>query len=143
MSTSSSVVETFELGNLNRAWRWISNNPDKLYKDICRSSYVDHSACIADVLSDIRDRGLRQLYEPSSARKIQLPKAKELSRTYSVLTVEDQLVYQAMVNLVAERLAPQVKRSSLVTSFGHVYAGKTSKTFYRDWRKCRREYMKC
>ena len=142
MSTSSSVTATFEVGNLNRAWRWISNNPDRLYKDVCRSSYADHSAHIADVLGDIRDRGLRQLYEPSSARKIQLPKAKQLSRTYSVLTVEDQLVYQAMVNIIAERLPLQVQHNCLVVSFGNVYAGKTSKTFYRDWRKCRREYAK-
>lgn len=141
MSTSGSVAATFDLGNLNRAWRWISNNPDRLYKDICRPSYADYSTCITNVLSDVRDRGLRGLYEPSLARKIQLPKAKELSRTYSVLTLEDQLVYQAMVNVVAERFAPRVKRSSLVLSFGHIYAGKTSKTFYRDWRKCRREYI--
>jgi len=143
MSTSGSVAATFDPGNLKRAWRWISNNPDRLYKDICRSSYIDHSTCITDVLSDIRDRGLRGLYEPSLARKIQLPKAKELSRTYSVLTLEDQIVYQAMVNVVAERSAPRIKSSSLVLSFGHVYAGKTSKTFYRDWRKCRREYINC
>jgi hypothetical protein len=58
------------------------------------------------------------------------------------LSVEDQVVYQAMVNLIAERHRAQAGRHHLVASFGHVYAGRTSKTFYRDWRRCRREYMR-
>jgi hypothetical protein len=47
--------------------------------------------------------------------------------------VEDQIVYQAAVNLVAEKLHPRVSKRYNKEVFGHLYAGKTSTWFYRKW----------
>ena len=54
-------------------------------------------------------------------------------RPYTLLTVEDQIVYQAMVNVVAEKLFPHVRARYLTEAFGHLYAGKSSIWFYRKW----------
>jgi hypothetical protein len=140
MSTRSSLEAVFDLGNLKRAWRWIAENPDRLDRQICQSAYADSSAYIDEILTNIADVGRRSFYEASSVRRIELPKTPALSRPYSVLSIRDQIVYQAMVNLVAERLHSRVKHWHFDSSFSHIYAGRTSKTFYRRWQTCRREY---
>ncbi|MGH9711743.1 MAG: reverse transcriptase domain-containing protein [Candidatus Acidiferrales bacterium] len=77
---------------------------------------------------------MREIYEPSHACKIFLPKKSGILRPYTILTVEDQIVYQAMVNVVAERLAPKARNQYLTVTFGHMYAGKASTWFYKPWR---------
>lgn len=62
-----------------------------------------------------------------------MPKRSGVLRPYTLLSVEDQIVYQAFVNLVAEKLFPKVRSRYLVETFGHLYAGKSSIWFYRKW----------
>jgi Reverse transcriptase (RNA-dependent DNA polymerase) len=88
-----------------------------------------------NLLDDLRDRLLREIYEPSHACKVLLPKRSGILRPYTILTVEDQVVYQALANVVAERLAPIVRRQYLTVIFGHMYAGKSSTWFYKPWRR--------
>lgn len=61
------------------------------------------------------------------------PKASGILRPYTLLTVEDQIVYQALVNMAAERLFPRVRHRYLREVFGHLYGGKRSAFFYRKW----------
>src|SRR5262249_24672447 len=53
----------------------------------------------------------------------------------SLLTVEDQVVYQALVNVVAEHLHPKVKHRYRREVFGHLYAGRNATWFYQKWQK--------
>jgi hypothetical protein len=69
----------------------------------------------------------------SHSCKFLIPKKSGILRPYTILTVEDQIVYQALVNVIAERLAPKMRNSYLTQTFGHIYAGKTSQWFYRRW----------
>jgi hypothetical protein len=62
-----------------------------------------------------------------------MPKRSGILRPYTILTVEDQIVYQGLINVIAERLAPRVRSRYLVQTFGHLYAGSTSQWFYRRW----------
>jgi hypothetical protein len=64
-----------------------------------------------------------------------LLKKSGILRPYTLLTVEDQIVYQAMVNIIAERLAPKIRGQYLRVSFGHMYAGKFSTWFYKPWKQ--------
>jgi len=51
------------------------------------------------------------------------------------------VVYQAFVNVVADRFDAVARSGYLNVSFGHLYAGRKSRNFYRDWRTCRRNYI--
>ena len=119
--------------NLRRAWRWIRSNPDAAYKSYFRSLYQNYAIAEDALLADLSDRLRRGIYEPESACKLFHPKASGILRPYSLLTVEDQIVYQAAANLIAERLFPKVNRRYFKQVFGHLYAGKSSKWFYRKW----------
>lgn len=140
MGAPCALDAAFQPANLKRAWRWLTSNPDRLYREICQTAYSEHSAHVDDLLATVGGVGRRGFFEASPIRRVELPKGPTLSRPYAVLTTQDQIVYQAMANLIAERLHPSVKHRHLTSSFSHIYAGKTSKTFYRPWQRCRREY---
>jgi hypothetical protein len=121
------------IDNLRRAWRWIQSNADASYKSYFRSLYQHYAVAEDALLADLSSRLKRGIYEPDAATKLFFPKASGVLRPYSLLSVEDQIVYQAAVNLIAEKLAPKVRHRQLKTVFGHLYAGKTSTWFYRKW----------
>jgi retron-type reverse transcriptase len=120
----STLVEAFRRENLHRAWRWVKSNPDANYKSYCGQAYSRYAVADASLIDELRNHLVRGIYEPTHATKILLPKKSGILRPYTILTVEDQIVYQAMVNLVAERLAPAIRSQYLHVSFGHMYAGK-------------------
>ena len=119
--------------NLRRAWRWIRSNGDASYKSYFRPLYQNFAVAEELLLDDLGDRLRRDIYEPQSATKLYHPKASGILRPISLLSVEDQIVYQAAANLIAEKLRPRVIRRYNKQVFGHLYAGKTSVWFYRKW----------
>ncbi len=119
--------------NLRRAWRWLRSNPDAAYKSYFRSLYQRYAIAEDALLDDLADRLRRGIYEPEPSTKLLHPKASGILRPYSLLSVEDQIVYQAALNLIAERLQPRVVQRYNKSVFGHLYAGKTSTWFYRKW----------
>jgi len=127
------LAEAFKRENLARAWRWIRSNPDAEYQSYFRSFYGVYAVADDAALDALHDRLRRDAYEPSHACKLYLPKPSGVLRPYTLMTVEDQIVYQAMVNIVAERLLPRARGRYLTETFGHLYAGKRSVWFYRKW----------
>ena len=108
--------------NLRRAWRWIRSNPDAGYKNYCRPLYERYAVAEQSLLDDLADRLRRDIYDPEASCKLFQPKASGIHRPISLLSVEDQVVYQAAVNLVAERLQPRVVHRYNKQVFGHLYA---------------------
>lgn len=100
------------------------------------NAYTYEAYATADdkLLNHLRDRLRRDIYEPTDACKIYFPKKSGILRPYTLLCIEDQIVYQALANIVAERLYPAVHQRYYKETFGHLYAGKRSKFFYRKWQ---------
>ncbi len=119
--------------NLRLAWRWLRSNPDASYKSYFRPLYQRFAVAEEALLDDLAGRLGRGIYAPEPACKIFFPKASGILRPYSLLSVEDQVVYQAAVNLIAEKLFPRVRQRYFKQVFGHLYAGRTSVWFYRKW----------
>lgn len=136
----SDVQKLRDLENLRRAWRWIRTNPDPTYKSYFRDLYRNFAAAEDALLADLSERLRREVYTPTAASKLFFPKASGILRPYSLLTVEDQIVYQAAANLIAERLLPRVSHRYYKQVFGHLYAGKNSTWFYRKWSDGYRQF---
>lgn len=130
------LKEAFDTANLKRAWRWLNSNSDAYFKAYFRDIYRAYGIAVDANLTDLQKRLKSGRFQPQHATKVYLPKQSGLQRTYTLLTVEDQIVYQALVNVIADRLQPRAKRRHLVEVFGNLYAGKTSTFFYKNWRKC-------
>ena len=126
--------QVFKPENLTRAWRWVQSNPEAAYKGYFRALYANYRIADDALIEGLRDRLIRGVYEPAHACKIYFPKKSGGLRPYSLLTVEDQIVYQAMMNIVAEQLTPRVRDKHFSQVFSHIYAGKSSPWFYRKWQ---------
>jgi retron-type reverse transcriptase len=132
---SPTINEVFDKKNIERAWRWIKSNPDPRYKGYFRELYSDYALIENYVIDDLSNRIQKNTYEPSHGCKIFIPKSSGVLRPYTLLTIEDQIIYQSIVNVIAEHLiaAPNVKSNYYVKNFGNLYAGKKSVWFYRKW----------
>ena len=129
----SALTEFRDRRNLERAWRWIRSNPDPTYKRYCAEMYSRFAIADDLIIDDLHDRLRRGIYEAGHACKFLMPKRSGILRPYTILRVEDQIVYQALVNVIAERLFPRVRFRYLAQTFGHLYAGTSSPWFYRRW----------
>lgn len=127
------LSRAWQIENLTRAWKWIRSNPDRIYKSYFRELYSAYATTDEELLSNLRNRLIRGVFVPSDAVKIFFPKPSGILRPYSLLAIEDQIVYQAMANIVAEYLHPHVKSRYNKQIFGHLYAGKRNGWFYRKW----------
>lgn len=136
------LEKIFDLDNLRRAYRWIMSNPDPQYKYYFRDSY-DAFAIASDVhLKWIRQEGLKESYEATHASKIYTPKPSGTMRPITLLTMEDQIVYQACVNLVADALKRKTGHRYEKRVFAHLYAGKSSTFFYLKWQRTYRKFAR-
>src|SRR3546814_4021293 len=116
------------------------SNPDAQYKSYFRDSY-DAFAIASDThLKWIRNEGLKERYQVSHASKLLLPKPSGTLRPITLLTVEDQIVYQACVNLIADALKRKTRQRYEKRVFAHLYAGKYSPFFYLRWQRSYRKF---
>ena len=130
-----SLNEAYRRENLEQAWGWIKSNPDAGYKSYCGAAYSCYALADITLLNQLKDELDRGIFKPTHATKVFLPKRSGILRPYTILTVEDQIVYQAMVNVIADRLGSKMRRQYLRASFGHMFSGRSSKWFYKPWRQ--------
>lgn len=129
----SSFSQVYDLRNLVRAYRWVLSSPDARYKNFFREDYAAY-ALATDLNLRILNRQIKnRRFMPSHASKVYLPKASGILRPLSLLTVNDQIAYQACVNIVAEELKKRTSKRSRTTVFYHLYAGRRSPFFYLRW----------
>lgn len=122
------------IDNLKRAYKWIQSNPEASYKSYFRDVYTAYAASSDINLKRLRKHLIRRAYDPGHASKVYLPKPSGILRPYTLLTINDQIVYQACINIVAEKLKVKIRDRYLRTTFGHLYAGKSSQFFYLKWQ---------
>jgi hypothetical protein len=136
------MEQIYDIENLERAWLWIKSNPDRMYKSYFRDSYRNFEVVSSQVLNSISAELRNGTYIPTSSCKIFLPKPSGILRPYSLLTIKDQIVYQAYANIVAEKLYPHIHARYNKKTFGHQYAGASSTWFYKKWSTCYKRYNK-
>ncbi|WP_298845402.1 RNA-directed DNA polymerase [Clostridium sp.] len=119
--------------NLVRAWKWINSNPSAQYKNYFRDSYTAYAISVEENIGDLYNRLKNNKYIPNKPSKVLLPKTICTTRLYTLLTIEDQIVYQAFINVIAENYSQKAKHRYNKTVFGNLYSGKRSIWFYRKW----------
>lgn len=132
----------FTKNNLLRAWRWINSNSEQNFKNYFRDIYSSYSIAYIENIEDLQKRLKNNTYIPSKPVKIYRPKKSGGLRPITLLSIEDQIVYQAFVNIIAEFHYKKHKNKYLKTSFGNLFAGTKSVFFYRKWQGCYKEMNK-
>jgi len=128
--------------NIQQAWAWIKSNPDRSLKDGygMRHLYQQVNVIEEEFVNTIVSELKSGTYKPTPACKVYLPKSSGGLRPYSLLTVKDQVVYQAMVNIIAEQLLPKVENRYYDKIFGNLYGGNKGVWFYKKWKDGYRKF---
>lgn len=132
---ANDLKSAFSIKNVSRALKWINTNPEFRYKNFFRDLYSSYAINLDGNLLDLISRLKKDTFEPTKPSRMYFPKPSGVLRPFTLLTIEDQIVYQALLNVVAEYHIKKAKKRYEKLVFGNLYAGKSSLFFYRKWDK--------
>lgn len=129
--------ENFEL-----AFTRICRGLNKSYKQFYAHLFSSYNLALKENLTDLIKDIKMGTFEPGIPTIIFLPKQSGILRPITLLSLKDLIVYQAIVNVIADKFMEEQNKYALWKSFGHIYAGKDSPFFFRSWKVCYKEYNK-
>lgn len=138
-----SIKDVAKQSNLILAYNRLLTNPESTYKNFFRDSYSAYGIAIEKNITLLRSK-MKSGYLPTNTIRVFMPKANGLSRMYTLMSIEDQIVYQAYANVLAEGLVaiPQVRKRYKKSVFGNLYSNSVSQFFYQKWQDSYKAYTK-
>lgn len=120
--------------NLLLAWRRITSSNDARYKAFFRHILEAYELSFDKNIDDLRRRLRNGEYSAQTPLRFYVPKPSGLQRPLTLLSVEDQIVLQALANLFAEKV--RERRSKLTGKY--VYSNRlgqrASQFFLERWQ---------
>jgi hypothetical protein len=127
--------------NLELSWRRITTGRNLQYKKYFRTLYTAYEPALRSNLEDLHERLRGGSYRPQRATKIYLPKASGLQRPITLLSLEDQIVLQAIANICAVRVRKERNPLELASVFSSILTDRPRDIFFlRDWRETYAEF---
>lgn len=120
--------------NLKLSWNRLMLSSDGLYKNYFRENYRTYSLSLDKNLQRLSRDLQKDTWEPTIPSYVYFPKKSGLLRKYSLLTVEDQIVYQALANVIAFRAEPRLSKYYNRKTFSHQLNSKKHGAFFSDYR---------
>lgn len=125
----------FSFGNLELAWRRINTGSNLQYKRFFRDLYYAYENAIDNNLKDLQIRLKSGSYQAQPPTRIFLPKPSGLQRPITLLAIEDQIIWQAIGNVFAERLRDRRSRLELKSIFSNILQKRRDEIFFvKSWR---------
>lgn len=121
--------------NFTLAWERILRATEPSIKWYWRPSAAIASTIVAQLLERIREELAAGTYHSDHVCVISEPKPSGLLRHKSILSVDDLIVYQAIMNILGDRIYAKAKPRYGVSVFGNIYSGPMSKFFMQDWHR--------
>ncbi len=121
--------ENFQLA-FDRIVRGANRDYKRFYRPFIDSYALASAANLSDLIKDIR----AGRYRPKRPTIIYIPKKSGVLRPLALLTLKDLIVFQAIVNCVADRFFGDQQKSSERRSFGAIYSGPKEQFFFKPWK---------
>jgi hypothetical protein len=104
--------------------------------------FSSYNLALRENLSDLIDDVKRGTYAPEKPTVVYQPKKSGILRPLTLLSLQDLIVYQAIVNRIAVAFQSEQKKHAYKTTFGAIFAGPSSPFFYRSWKTSYKRYNK-
>lgn len=129
--------------NLALAYSRLLTNPENIYKNFFRNTYSIYGMASEKNIALLQKR-LKAGYISTQSIRVFMPKANGLNRMYMLLSMEDQIVYQAYANILAKSLTsiPEITKRYKKSVFGNLCASPESEFFYQRWQDSYKAYTK-
>jgi hypothetical protein len=126
--------------NFELAFDRLVRGQNRDYKTFTRHLYPSYQLSLRENLEDLIGNIKAGRYEPSVAISVYQPKKSGILRPLRLLSLQDQIVYQALANVIADAFRKEQQRHALMRNFGAIAADKTSQFFFRGWKRCYRAF---
>jgi len=122
--------------NLELAWKRIQTSTGYDYKKISGDALSAFGWNFEQNLKCLQSEITEKIYKPNKTSKYYLPKKSNLVRPITVLSIKDQIYYQAIVNLISEHNLSNISQFRKSQVFGGLNVDESNSIFYlSDWRK--------
>ena len=132
--------EFISLSNFRLAWERILRGSNAQYKQFFRHLFPSYNIASDTILKDLVARLRRGHYQPSRAVTVYFPKPTRVLRPVTLISLNDQVVYQAIANFVANRFYRSLRPNYGVKTFGALLGGSQSQFFYKPWKTAYRAF---
>jgi Reverse transcriptase (RNA-dependent DNA polymerase) len=126
-------AEFLSLGNFQLAWERILRGSNVQYKRYFTHLFPSYQFASQTILRDLVARIRQGHYSPSKSNTVYIPKPTRILRPITLVSLNDQVVYQAIANFIADKFRASLTPNYGIKTFGAQYAGRKSKFFYRPW----------
>lgn len=120
--------------NLLLAWRRITSSHDARYKAFFRHILEAYELSFDKNIDDLRRRLKNGEYFPQTPLRFYVPKSSGLQRPLTLLSIEDQIVLQALTNLFAEKVRERRSKLSGKYVYSNKLGQKDSQFFLERWQ---------
>ncbi len=122
--------------NLELAWRRIGTGTSQAYKRFFRHLYNPYEIGLMQNLDDLHKRLKGGSYLPQTPTRVYTPKPSGLQRPITLLSLEDQIVWQAVANIFARKLRRRRKSLELDAVFSNILCPGDDKFYFiEDWHR--------
>lgn len=126
--------------NFRLAFDRIVRSTHKDYKAFYSHLFQSYSVSLDANINVLKDEIMRGSYQPAQPTLVFIPKKSGILRPLTLLSFRDLIVYQAIVNVVAQKMQRVQQEYVDTKSFGCIFAGPKSPFFFRSWKKGYRRY---
>jgi hypothetical protein len=128
------------LSNFELAFDRIVRGQNKDYKAFFQHLFPSYQVGLKDNLQDLISDIKRGRYSPSLPCVVFQPKKTGVLRPLRLLTLQDQVVYQSIANVIAIAFKPEQDKYALKQCYGALVDGKADQFFFRGWKQCYRAF---
>lgn len=135
--TDKRFEAVYKIDNLRLAWSRINTSTTNLfYKDYYRELFWYYEMTLDKNLDLLSERLKNNNYDFQIPIRFYKPKQSGLQRPFSLLAIEDQIVYQAMANVMVTELLKKRRKFELKTVFSNIFsdAPKTNIYLLQNWK---------
>ena len=126
--------------NFELAYRRIVRAQNRDYKEHYRHLLPSYNLSLKQNIGDLINDLKTQAFKPSAPTLIFSPKGSGSLRPLKLLCLQDLIVYQAIINIIANRFWVEQKKYASKLAFGAIFAGKQSDFFFRSWKVSYSQY---
>lgn len=136
------VLGLASIANLTLAWRRITTGGNYPYKRFFRPVYTAYDLALEENLSDLRARLIGGSWMASRPEQVYIPKASGLQRPITLMRLEDQIVLQALANVLSTKLLERRRRLAFRSVFSNLQDEPKSIFFVKNWRETYKAFQK-
>ena len=126
--------------NFLLSWRRINTGSNAYYKRFFRKTFIAYEISLENNISSLIERIKSGSYTPKKPERIFIPKPSGLQRPITLLSVEDQIIWQALANFLQRKCRVRRDKVEERVVYSNLY-NPNEIFFFKSWKICYRNFQ--